>query len=310
MPLPKYAFYNGKIIPYAEVKLGLLTHSLNYGTGCFGGIRCFWNESKKQFFLFRPFDHFQRFLESANFLRIESSYTIDDLVKFSLELIKKENLTTNLYLRSLAFFSDEIIGMRLHNLTPTISIVAVPMQKYIEKDEGIHATISSWRRIDDNIIPARAKITGGYVNSAIAKTDAHFAGFDEALLLNNDGHIAEGTAENIFMIRNGIAITPPCSDNILEGITRKTIMQLLKNELNIDVLERSIDRTELFYADEVFLCGTAVQIAAVTKIDHRNIGKGINAGKMGTITKQIRNLYTDVVSGNNQKYSKMWCVTC
>lgn len=304
--LPKYAFFNGNIIPYSEVKLGVLNHSLNYGTGCFGGIRCYWNDQKSKFFLFRPADHFQRFLESATILRMTFPYSKEDLVNFCIELIKKEGVKTNAYLRPLAFFTDEIIGVRLHNLTPALSIVAIPIGNYLKNEDGLHVTVSSWRRIDDNIIPARGKITGGYVNSATAKTDAILSGFDEALLLNHDGHVAEGSAENLFIIRNGVAITPSSSDNILEGITRRSVITLLKNELGIDVVERSIDRTELFVADEVFLCGSAVQVAPVTKIDHRLIGKGDKAGLMGPITKKLRSLYSNVVSGNVEKYSS-WC---
>lgn len=217
MALPNYAFFNGRIVRYSEAKIGVLTHGLNYGTGVFGGIRAYWNNEAQQLFIFRPCDHFRRFLESTKLLRMEFSYSEDDLTKALLDLLQTENYKTDCYIRPLAFYGDEIIGVRLHDLTPALAMVAIPFGKYVEKDEGSHVTVSSWRRVDDNVIPARGKIAGSYINSAFAKTDAQRAGFDEAIILTHDGHICEGSAENVFLIRNGVAITPPITDNILEA---------------------------------------------------------------------------------------------
>ncbi|MEK7787761.1 MAG: aminotransferase class IV, partial [Chloroflexota bacterium] len=204
--------------------------------------------------------------------------------------------------RPLAFYTDEIIGVRLHDLTPEISMVALPFGRYVENEEGAHVTISSWRRVDDNSIPARGKIAGAYVNSAFVKTDAQRAGFDEAIVLNQDGHMAEGSAENLYLIRDGAVITPPITDNILEGITRRTVMSLLREELGVEVIERPIDRTEIYIADEAFFSGTGVQIAAITRVDHRPVG----TGKMGPIVSELRDLYFNVVRGNVPKY-RHWC---
>ena len=302
MPLPKYAFFKDKIVPYSEAKVGVLTHGLNYGTGVFGGIRGYWNDDEKDLFVFRPLDHFQRFLESTRLLRMEFSYTREEITAILLELTRKEDPHEDVYVRPLAFYGDEIIGVRLHNVTPVLSISVVPFGRYIEKEEGAHVTFSSWRRIDDNVIPARGKITGGYVNSALAKSDASLAGFDEAILLNQDGHISEGSAENIFIYRKGKLVTPPVTDNILEGITRNTMITLLRDELGMEVVERSIDRTEVYLSDEAFMVATGAQIVAITRIDHRKLG----SGTMGPVTQKLRDLYFNVVRGKVPKY-RHWC---
>jgi branched-chain amino acid aminotransferase len=302
MPTPKYAFFKDKIVPYSEAKVGVLTHGLNYGTGVFGGIRGYWNDDEKELFIFRPFDHFQRFLESTRILRMEFSYSREDIVKILLELIQKEDLHEDCYVRPLAFYGDEIIGVRLHNVTPILSICALPFGRYLEKEEGAHVTFSSWRRIDDNVIPARGKIAGGYVNSALAKTDANLAGFDEAILLNEDGHVSEGSAENVFVYRKGKIVTPAVNDNILEGITRNSMITLLRDELGMEVAERSIDRTEVYLADEAFMVATGAQIVAIVRIDNRKLG----TGSMGPVTQKLRDLYFNVVRGRVPKY-RQWC---
>ena len=218
------------------------------------------------------------------------------------DLLRREGFHEDCYVRSLAFYADETVGVRLHDLTPEISIVSIPYGRYIDKEEGAHATISSWRRVDDNAIPARGKIVGAYVNSALAKSEAMRAGFDEAIVLNRDGHISEGSAANFFLVRNGVVLTPPITDNILEGITRRTVIELLGRELGRTVVERSIDRSEIYVADEAFFVGTGVQIVAVTRVDHRPIG----TGRIGPIAEALRKLYFDVVRGRRPDY-RHWC---
>lgn len=302
MALPNYVYFDGKLVPYADAKVGVLTHGLNYGTALFGGIRGYWNDDEGELFVFRPVDHFKRFLQSASLLRMAFDYKPEDLVNGTLDLLRMEGFKTDCYVRPLAFYSDEIIGVRLHNLHPKVAIASVPFDRYVSNDTNAHCTISSWRRVDDNMIPARGKIAGAYVNSALAKSDAQLSGFDEAIVLSDDGHVSEGSAENLFLVRNGVVITPPISANILEGITRRSIMLLLHDEMGMDVVERQVDRTELFLADEVFLSGTGVQITAVTQIDHRQIG----TGAMGPVVKQLRELYFNVVRGRVLKY-RDWC---
>ncbi len=298
MALPNFAFFKGRVVPYSEAKLGILTHTLNYGTGLFGGVRGYWNEEEQQLFVFRPHDHFRRFLDSAKLLCMELPYSEDDLVQGVYDLVRAENFRTDCYIRPIAYFADEIIGVRLHDLHADVAIASVPFGGYVDNEEGIHVTVSSWRRVDDNMVPARGKISGSYVNSALIKTDAQRAGFDEAIVLNQDGHVAEGSAENIFVLRRGVLCTPPVTDNILEGITRRTVIMLLRDELGVEVVERSIDRTELYLADEIFFCGTGVQIAAITQIDHRPIG----TGRLGSLTADLRKLYFNVVRGRITKY--------
>jgi len=302
MKLPGYAFFRGHIVPYGEARVGVMTHTLNYGTGCFAGLRGYWNEEEQELFVFRPRDHFKRFLESSRLLSMELPDTIEDLVGHMLELIRAEDLKSDCYIRPLAFYADETIGVRLHDLTPAISMVAFPFGKYFDNDDGAHVTISSWKRIDDNMIPARGKIAGSYVNSGLARSDAQRSGFDDAITLNKDGHVSEGSVANFFMVRNGAIVTPPVTDDILEGITRATLMTLVKEELGLTVVERSIDRTELAVAEEAFLAGTGAQIVPITRVDHRPIG----GGRPGRLTLELRDLYFDVVRGKKAKY-RSWC---
>lgn len=296
--LPNFAYFKGKIVPYSEAKVGVMTHALNYGTGVFAGVRGYWNDDDEQLFIFRPQDHYERFLNSGKLLMMELGVTADELTQITVELLRKENHRQDVYIRPLAYKADEAIGVKLHDLIDEFTIFSVPFDRYVSNDTEAHVTFSSWRRIDDNMIPARGKITGAYVSTAFIKTDAVLSGFDEALVLNADGHLSEGSAENIFMVKDGAIHTPQVTDNILEGITRRTIMELAREELDLEVIERPIDRTEVYLCDEFFMTGTAAQVTAVTKVDHREIGNG----EMGPITSQLRSLYTDLVRGKIEKY--------
>jgi len=300
--MPQYAFFKGQIVPFQDAKVSVMTHALNYGTGCFEGIRAYWNEDTQQLLVFKMLEHYQRFLRNSRILMIDVPFTPERLSEITVELLRKEGYREDTYIRPLAYKSDEVIGVRLHNLNAEVAIFATPFGRYIESEEGARVAVSSWRRIDDNAIPARAKITGAYVNSAFAKTEAMLNGFDEAIVLTQDGHVSEGSAENIFIVRNGVLITPPVTENILEGITRNVIIQLARDELGLKVEERPIDRTELYVADEAFFCGTGVQVAAIAQIDRRPVG----TGKLGPIVKALRDLYFDVVRGKVAKYRE-WC---
>lgn len=302
MKNPNFVFFKGRIIPYSEAKVGVLTHALNYGTAVFGGLRGYWNDDEKQLFIFRPHDHFRRFLQSGKLLCMELPYSHEELVRHLVDLLRTENLKEDCYVRPLAFYGDEIIGVRLHDLNPELSMVALPFGHYNANEDNMHVTISAWRRVDDNVIPARGKIAGAYVNSAFAKTDALRAGFDEAIVLSDEGHISEGSAANIFLLRNGVFATPPITENVLEGITRRTVIQLVRDEMKMEVQERQIDRTELYLSDEAFFCGTGVQISAITRVDHRLVGTGV----MGDAVTRLRKMFFDVVRGRNPKYLD-WC---
>ncbi len=298
MDLSKHAFFEGKIVPLGDAKINIATHGFLYGTAVFGGMRAYWNEEKKSLYVFRPYDHFRRLLHSARMMSMQTSYDEESLIQLTLDLLRTDNWQRDIYMRPSFYKADLGIGVRLHNLKDEFCMFVIAYEPYVKNDTNAHVTISSWRRIDDNVIPARGKVSGAYANSALIKTDANLAGFDEALVLDNNGHISEGSAMNIFMVRDGVLVTPPVTDNILEGITRKSVMELASKELGLPVVERSIDRTEVYICEEMFLTGTAAQITAVTKIDHRPVG----TGAMGSITTRLRSMYEDVLRGKIKKY--------
>ena len=298
MDLPIHAYFQGKIVPYSDARVGVLTHALNYGTAVFGGMRGYWSKEKEQLFVFRPLDHFRRFLSSARLMRMDFDLTPEELTEITLELLRADGYRRDVYIRPLAFKTDEIIGVKLHGLHHELSIVAVPFNRYVSNDTNAHVTISSWRRVDDNAIPARGKVSGAYANSALIKTDANLSGFDEALVLTHDGHISEGSAMNVFMVKNGAVVTPPITENILEGITRRTAIELAQAELGLPVVERQIDRTEVYLCDELFMTGTAAEIIAVTRVDHHPIGLGV----MGPVVSTLRHLFDDAVHGRLARF--------
>ena len=299
---PQLAFFRGRVMPYSEARVGLLTHALNYGTAVFGGLRGYWNDDEEELFVFRPLDHFHRLRDSASLLRMDLELSEAELWEGLKSLLRAQGARADIYVKALAFYGDEALGVRLHDLTPEVSLVAFPFGRYVENDDNAHVCVSSWQRVGDNVLPARGKIAGSYVNSALAKSDAQLAGFDEALVLNQSGHVCEGSAENFFMVRGGVVVTPPVSEDILEGITRRTVLQLLREDLGVEVAERPIDRTEVYLAEEVFLTGTAAQVTAVTRVDHRPVG----SGRLGEITDRLRHLFGDVVRGRVASY-RDWC---
>jgi branched-chain amino acid aminotransferase len=299
LDLSKHAFFEGKIVPLAEANISIATHGFLYGTAVFGGLRAYWNDEKMHMYLFRPYDHFRRLLHSAKIMTMETSYDEESLIQLTLDVLRSDDWRRDVYIRPTFYKADLGIGVKLHDLRDEFCMFVIPFEKYVKNDTNAHVTISSWRRIDDTMIPARGKVAGAYANSALIKSDAVRGGYDEALAMDGNGHISEASAMNVFMVRDGILITPPVTDNILEGITRRTVIELARNEIGMPVVERSIDRTETFLADEFFITGTAAEITAVTKIDFRPIG----AGKMGPITTRLRGLYDDSIRARNPKYA-------
>lgn len=296
-----YAFLQKKFVPLAEAKIGIMTHALHYGTGIFEGIRGNWNSQKQQIYIFRLKEHYERLLRGCRLLKMELPYTVDQLCQITVELVEKCGLKEDAYIRPLAYKSTEAMGLRLHDLEADFLCFAIPWGRYIDVDKAKCGT-SSWRRPDDNAFPSQIKATGIYINNAFVKTEAHDNGFDEAIVLSPDGHVAEGSGENVFLIINGRLLTPPVTNNILAGITRDTVMQLAKNEMGIETTERQIDRSELYNADECFLTGTAAHMTPVAEIDHRQIGNG----EIGEITAKLQKLYSEVIRGNKPKYLG-WC---
>jgi branched-chain amino acid aminotransferase len=297
--MPSIAYFEGKFVPLAEAKVSIMTHALNYGTGVFEGIRAYWNAAHEQLYIVRLNDHYRRFLQSAKVLRMQLGLDADQMSSLTLELLRREDYRENVYIRPLGYKSDELIGIRLHNLHDQFAIFCVPFgKKYIEQQEGAKVCFSSWRRNDDNAIPPRGKVTGAYVNPALIKSEAVLNGFDEALVLNADGHISEGSAANFFMVHDGKLITPSVTANILEGITRQLIMDVAKAELGVETVERQIDRSEVYMADEAFFCGTGVEVTPIGSVDHIAVGNG----GVGPITRSLYDLYFRIVYGNEPKY--------
>ena len=298
-----WVYHDGEFGRYHDVKLGLMTHALHYGTGVFEGIRAYWNSGQKQLYLLQAPAHFDRMRRSANVMRFKLPHSTEELVNLTIEVLRRNEFKSDVYIRPLLYTSSEEIGVRLHNLNNSFFIYAIPFGNYVEVDAGIRCMVSSWRRVPDQSLPARAKVTGAYANSALAKTEANEAGFDEAIVLTVDGHVSEGSAENLFMLKDRTFVTPPVTDDILEGVTRTLLIGLIKDELGLPVIERSIDRTELYTCDELLLCGTGAQVSPVIDVDRRQIGDG----KVGEFTRELQHIYFGAVRGESPQY-KDWTI--
>ena len=297
------AYFQGKIVPLSEAKVSVTTHALHYGTAVFEGIRGNWNEGKEKMYVFRMREHYERFIQGCRIMMLDIPYGVDELCKITVELLQSCGYREDLYIRPLAYKSEErVANLKLHELASDFTLIIVPFGAYIETEGAINCCTSSWRRIDDTIIPPRVKISGHYVNSILAKTEAVLAGFDEAIMLTQNGDVSEGSGENLFMVTKGVLYSPLVGDNNLMGITRDSAMTLARNELGLEVVERGIRRSELYLADEVFLTGTAAHVTPVGTLDSRDIGNG----DIGPITREIRDMYLKAIRGNSEKYLD-WC---
>lgn len=290
-------YFENRFVPEEEAKISIKTNSFHYGTAVFEGIRAYYNKEEDTMYGLFFREHYQRLFQNMRILNMEIEESIDQLVEITAELVRRNNHKEDIYIRPIVYFSDLAIGPKLIGYRAKIAIYTLPLGDYIDTNRGIKAKVSSWTRLSDNMIPPRLKVTGAYVNSAMAKTEALLNGADEAIVLNQHGYVSEGSAENIFIVRNGKLITPPVNDDILEGITRTAIIQIAKDN-DIPVVERSISRTELYVADEVFFCGTGAQISPVIEIDHKKIGNG----EVGPVTRKIRDIYFDAVRGKVERY--------
>lgn len=299
MDLSSITVYTGNGFErYDDAKVGLLTHGLQYGTGCFEGIRGYWVPEERELFLVLLRDHYERLATSAKILTMRLPKSTDELAEITIELCLRNQFEGHVYIRPFAYKAAEDVGVRLHNVPDAFAIVPIPFVAYIDGDRALDVCVSSWRRADDTMAPPRAKITGLYVNSALAKSEAIQNGYDEAILLSHDGHVAEGSAENIFLVRRGVLYTPDPSQNVLEGVTRRAIMDIARDELGVTTVERSIDRGELYTADEIFFTGTAVGVCPVASVDRRQVGDGA----IGPITRRLRTLYDRIVTGRESRY--------
>lgn len=293
-----YVFYQGQILNESEVSISIRCKAFNYGLACFEGIRAYWDEESQQMYAFRLRDHYERLLQSCKALYINLPYTVDQLMEATIELLRKSNFKTTTYIRPIAYKGADKIGPTLFDDDDRILIYCQPMGSYTGKDT-LRVAITSWNRIEDNMLPPRTKATAAYLNSGLASLEVLRRGYDEAIFLTKNGSVCEGPGENIFMVRKGKLITPPPSDNILEGITRDTVMLLAKNELGIEVVERSIARTELYAADELFFSGTAMEVTPIIEVDDRVVGNG----NPGEVWAKIKELFHNLTIGKNPKYA-------
>lgn len=291
------AYFEGEFVPLGDAKVSVMTHAFMYGTATFEGIRAYWNEDQGRLYALFVREHVERIRKSARILLMDPIPTVDELVSIVTETVRRNDFHEDVYIRPSFYKSTRAIGVKLHDLEHRLYVLAVPFGNYIDTEKGVRIQTSSWRRNADEALPARAKIVGGYVNMAFQKSEAELNGYDEALVLTASGHASEASAANLFVVRGGTLLTPPVSDDILEGVTRSAMIELAR-DAGIPVEIRSIDRSELYICDEVFLCGTGVQVSPVTEVDHRPVGDG----QIGPIGRLVRERYFAAVRGNLPEY--------
>ena len=290
-------YFEGAFVPMKDAKVSIMTHAFMYGTATFEGIRAYWNEEQGKLYGLKVREHVERIRQSCRILLMQNVPSVDELTRLIIETVRRNGFREDVYIRPSFYKSTKAIGVRLHDLDNDLSIITLPFGNYIDTANGVRVMSSSWRRNADEALPARGKIVGGYVNMAFQKSEAELNGFDEAVVLTANGHVNESSAANIFVVRDGVAITPVVSDDLLEGVTRKALMELMSNE-GIPTAERSIDRSELYVADEIFVCGTGVQVSPVIEVDHRPVG----SGEVGPIARLVRDRYFDAVRGRLTAY--------
>ena len=297
-----YAYFEGRVVPVEEAKVNVMTHAFNYGTGIFEGIRGYWNGEEEQLYLFRLREHYERMWRNLGLFKIDVGLGVDDVCGLTVDLAKRNGFRQDMYVRPLAYKATYELTPKLIGLDDAFTVYMIALGDYVDTAHGLRCGVSSWRRISDNAIPSRIKACGAYINSALAATEALEGGFDEAIMLNEDGLVAEGSAMNLFLVRGGTLITAPVTANILEGVTRATVLELARAELGLAVEERPVNRTELYIADELFFAGTGAQVAPIIEVDRRPIA----GGAVGPIAKRLQELYFAVVQGRVPAYAR-WC---
>lgn len=296
--MTRLAYFQGQYIPEDQANVNIKTHAFLYGTSIFEGIRGYWDPETESIYLFRAKEHFERMLQSIKLLFMETTLSIEDLVEICCQLVIQNDFQSDVYLQPRFYKSGLIVPPKLDGVETDYCCFAQPFGNYLDTERGLNVCVSNWRRISDNAIPPRGKIGGAYVNTGLVMAEAHMNGFDDGILLTEDGHVSEGSGMNLFLVKDGKLITPRTTDNILEGITRASIIELAQKELGLTVESRLVNRTELYLADEAFFTGTAAQVAPIGKIDQRPIG----TGKMGPITQQLQTLYMAVAKGQRPDY--------
>jgi len=302
MPEPTLAYFRGDFRPFEESKVSIRSKALNYGLGCFEGIRAYWNPEQEQLFVFRAHEHYTRMHQSCDILHLPFKESVEDLAAVTTELLRRNNHREDTYIRPIFFNSSETLSPLFTMEDNELAIYTLPLRDYLDVDKGVTACVSSWRRVSDNMIPARAKPTAAYLNSALARFEARSNGYDEAIFLTQEGAVSEGSAEHLFLVRNGVLVTPSSQEDNLDGITRRTLVELARAELGFTVEERRVSRTELYVAEEAFFCGTGAQMSPLVAVDHRQVGDG----ECGPMTRKLMDLYFRVVRGEEPKYAH-WC---
>lgn len=301
--MTEYVYMSGEYVEKEKAVIPVMTHGFLYGTSIFEGIRAYYNDEDKQLYAFRVPEHFERLKKSGKVMHMTVPNTTEELCEVTKTLLNKNGYKEDTYIRPTLYKSSQKIGTHMINNPDSLLIFSVPMGDYVDISKGLKVCVSNWRRTSDNAIPPRAKVGGAYANAALIATDARLAGFDDAIVLSEDGTITEGSAMNLFLVMDGKLVTTQATDNILQGITRDTIITLAKEVFNLEVEVRTIDRTELYVADEAFYCGTGAQVSPIVNIDNRDLGDG----KVGPISSKLQKLYFDVVKGKVPEYKK-WCL--
>lgn len=300
--MTEFVYMDGKYVEKENATIPIMTHGFLYGTSIFEGIRAYYNDEDEQLYAFRVPEHFERLHKSAKIMHMDVNESVKELCDVTKAILKKNGYKQNTYIRPTVYKSAEKIGTHLIDNPNSTLIFTVPMGDYIDTSKGLRVCVSNWRRNSDNAIPPRAKCGGAYANAALISTDSRLAGFDDAIVLTEAGIVSEGSAMNLFLVMDGKLITTKATDNILKGITRDTVIELAR-DLGLEVIEREIDRTELYIADEAFYCGTGAQVSPIVNIDNRDLGDG----KIGPISDKLQKLYFDVVCGKVEQY-KDWCM--
>jgi branched-chain amino acid aminotransferase len=296
----KWAFMDGKIIPIEDAQLNVRCTLLHYGAGIFEGIRAYWNEQRKRLAIFRGPEHYGRMIRNARIIAMDIPYTVGELMDKTMELLKRENFREDTYIRPLAYYKSQNMLEKLKSDQYGLCIFTLPMACISDIEKGQNVCVSSWTRVQDNTISPRGKIVGSYVNISLVLYDAKLSGYDDAIMLNSNGYVSEGAGQNIVMIRNNRFVSPTVADDILEGITLDSVEEIVQNELSLNFDRRSIARTELYHAEELFFCGTGCQVTPIVSVDHRKVGNG----KPGPLTKKLQNLFFDIVRGKIDRYSE------
>lgn len=295
--LKSIAWYDDDYRELSDCNVNISTHALQYGTIVFGGMRGYYNQDQDNVFLFRLPDHARRLLQSAHIMQMQPDLDAAKIGEIALEIARRNQYKCNVYFRPFFYKSALQLSPRLHDVEDSFALYSLKLDDYLDTTRGMRTAVSSWRRIDENIIPTRSKAGGGYINSALAKSEAIQNGFDEAIFLDSRGNVCEGSAENIFLVRDNVIITPPIGGSILEGITRRSIIELAR-AMNYEVLEREIARSELYICDEAFFCGTGAQVAWIAEVDRRQIGNG----QIGSFSERLRDRFVKIVVGEDDEF--------